>query len=170
MSTRSNFVYLAAAGFVLAVLPIWAKTPHKQIPEKAPESSVTIENTGSTNTTGYQIVVSSGGSASYREVSKLGASPQGLPRVQTMPAELTKKLFTDLAAAGPLASLPVRHGMRSVSFGTATYLTYKGQSSPDLTFPANPQAQALRDDVMAIAQAMHAANNARRPFNYRPLP
>ncbi len=171
MLMHNKFYYLAA-GMVLAALPGWAGPPSKAAPKTAPVETVTIENTGSTNTTGYQIVVSSSGSASYREAGANGTALDNLakPRIQALSKDVTAKLFTDLAAAGPLASLPARHGMRSVSFGTETYVTYKGQRSPDLTFPASPQAQSVRDDVMAITRTLHVANHARFPLSRPILP
>ena len=175
MSTRSNILCLAAAGLILAAMPIWAKPTHhtsKPALKKAAEDTVTIENSGSTNTTGYQITVSSGGSASYLETNTRSTSPENLltPRIQALSKTITTKLFTDLAAAGPLASLPIRHTMQSVSFGTSTFVTYHGQRSPDLTAPASPQAMALREDVIAVAQSLHAANNPRFPLSRPILP
>ena len=171
MLMHNKFYCLAAAGIVLAALPVWAGSPSKTAPKAIPAETATIENSGSTNTTGYQIIVASNGSASYREAAN-GASPpeQPKPRVQALSKSTISKLFADLAAAGPLASLPARHGMRSVSFGTETYVTYKGQRSPDLTFPASPQAQAVHDDVMAITRTLHVANQPRFPLSRPILP
>ena len=124
-------------------------------PKKAAEETAVIENSGSTNTASYQIIVSSRGSASYREI---GAESH----VRTVAKAVTAKLFTDLSAAMPLKALPVRHGMRSASFGTETYITYKGQKSPDLTTPSGPLASALHEDVKAIEAAVHALSHPRR--------
>ena len=75
-----------------------------------------------------------------------------------------KKLFADLNAAMPLTSLPVRHGMRSASFGTETFITYKGQQSPDLTFASDPRTVALKADIDAITKTLHVGNAPRRPI------
>ena len=154
MSARVSVVISITAGLLLAALPLFAKTA----PKKAIEETVTIENSGSTNTAGYKIVVSSRGRASYVES---GAKP----RAQALSLNSTAKLFADVVAAMPLASLPVRHGMRSASFGTNTYVIYRGQRSPDLTLPSGPLARALHDDILEIENALHAGNHLRRPIN-----
>ena len=79
------------------------------------------------------------------------------------------KLFQDLNAAMPLTSLPVRHGMRSASFGTATYITYRGQKSPDLTFASDPRTVALKADIDSITKTLHVGNAPRRPISMRPI-
>ena len=154
MSARVSVVISITAGLLLAALPLFAKTA----PKKAIEETVTIENSGSTNTAGYKIVVSSRGSASYVES---GAKP----RAHALSLNATAKLFADVAAAMPLTALPVRHGMRSASFGTDTYVIYRGQRSPDLTTPTGPRATALYGDILAIEKALHIGNHLRRPFN-----
>ena len=152
MLVRTSVIILGVA-LLLAALPVLAKTT----PKKAADETAVIEKSGSTNTAGYTIIVSSRGSASYAEA---GAKP----RVQALQKENAARLFKALAAAMPLTALPVRHGMRSSSFGTETYITYKGQKSPDLTIPSGPQALALYDDIKAIEAAVHASNHARRPL------
>ena len=154
MSARVSVVISVTAGLLLAALPLFAKTA----PKKAIEETVTIENSGSTNTAGYKIVMSSRGSASYAE-------PGAKPRAQALSLNSTAKLFADVVAAMPLASLPVRHGMRSASFGTDTYVIYRGQRSPDLTLPSGPLARALHDDILEIENVLHAGNHLRRPIN-----
>ena len=109
-----------------------------------------IENTGSTNTKGYKMTVSSS-----------GAIMDG--KALVLPPAMSKKLFRDLAAAMPLTGLPARHGMRSASFGTRTFITYKGQQSPDLTFGGgDARATALKADVDAITQQLGVTNAPRR--------
>ena len=151
MSTRSSLLVFGAAGLILAALPALAKAPRKAKPKAAPAETAVIENTGSTNTNGYRIMVSSTGGAS------LDGKARGLPMA------VNKQLFHDLAAAMPLTDLPARHGMRSASFGTRTFITYKGQRSPDLTFGGDPKATALKADIDAITQALHVGNTPRRP-------
>ncbi len=163
MSTRSRLVMLGAAGLLLAALPVWAKkTP------KAPVEIAVIENTGSTNTAGYMIYVMSNG------IAHVGVLPLATPGYSTaigsvkrsvpLPQAQSRKLFQDLNVAMPLSSLPVRHGMRSASFGTQTYITYKGQRSPDLTFASDPRTAALKADIDSITKALHIGNAPRRPI------
>ena len=69
----------------------------------------------------------------------------------------------------PLNALPVRHGMRSASFGTQTFITYKGQKSPDLTFASDPRTVALRADIDQITKALHVGNAPRHPIVVQPI-
>lgn len=158
MFTRNKLVMLGAAGLLLAALPALAKkTP------KAPVQTATIENTGSTNTTGYQFTVSSDGSTgAISEAAATGATVVHYYKTGTV--KDATKLFRDLNAAMPLNGLPMRHGMRSASFGTQTYITYKGQKSPDLTFASDPRTAALKADIDSITKALHVGNAPRRPI------
>jgi len=162
MSVQSNLLYLSCAGLLLAALPLMAKP----LPTKAVDDTVTIENSGSTNTTGYQIVVDPKGQASYRVTGAQPSAQNDLSKAhaQAIPKELAAKFFKDLSAAGPLSALPVRHGMRSASFGTRTSILYKGQQSPDLTFGGNENANALKADITEIIQTLHVSNTPRRPI------
>jgi len=151
MSTRSSLLVLGAAGLILAALPALAKAPHKAKPKAATVETAVIENTGSTNTKGYHITISSTG----------GATMDG--KALGLPMAMNTQLFHDLAAAMPLSSLPARHGMRSASFGTRTFITYKGQQSPDLTFGGDARASALKADIDAITRELGVSNSPRRP-------
>lgn len=144
-------IMVGAAGLLLAALPVFAKAPQKMKPKATPAETATIENTGSTNTKGYQIIVSSAGSAT------VAGKAMGLSKA------MSTQFFHDLAAAMPLSALPARHGMRSASFGTRTFITYNGQQSPDLTFGGNARAAALKADIDAITGALHIGNTPRRP-------
>jgi hypothetical protein len=118
-------------------------------PKSKPLLVATITNTGSTNTSGSKIDVYSSGTASCQPIYRRRPI-MAIATTDRLPRRMFIKLMHDLNAAMPLSSLPVRHGMRSVSFGTRTYITYKGQSSPDLTFGGNAQVKALLDDIIAI--------------------
>lgn len=159
----------AAAALLLAALPALAKAPHKMKLKAAPSETATIENTGSTNTTGYKITVTQTGNSFHAEAVSTGGDHNGEAGNKEPLRSQVRKLFTDLAVAMPLTSLPAHHGVRSVSFGTTTFITYKGQRSPDLTFGGNPRADALKADVAAITQALHVRSGPRRPFPLRPL-
>lgn len=201
MLMLSKLTLLGAAGLLLAVLPASAQTAKKPLPN-ATEQTAVIDNSGSTNTLGYKIIVtsdeighvpslisshasfdykitmtSSGRTSSFSTLSGHGTSPTGkqittkakaagtlqpygMPELE----EAAEKLFQDLSAAMPLNRLPVRHGMRSVSFGTQTMITYKGQTSPDLTFAADPRTAALKADVDTITKMLHIGNTPKRPI------
>ena len=153
-----RFFTLAAAGLLFAALPAIAKS------KAMPVQTALIENTGSTNTLGYQLQISSDGT-----VAKLFKTAIRVTTVIIKPiaARDAGKLFQDLNTAMPLSALPVRHGMRSASFGTETYITYKGQKSPDLTFASDPRTVALKADIDAITKAAHVGNVLRRPIVIR---
>ncbi len=151
MSTHNRILIAGAAGLLLSALPALAKTPQKAKPKAAPAETAVIENTGSTNTKGYKITVYSGGGA------RMDGKNLGLPMA------MNTKFFQDLAAAMPLSALPARHGMRSASFGTRTFITYKGQQTPDLTFGGDAKAAALKADIDAITRQIGVSNAPRRP-------
>ena len=159
MSKRSKVMVLGTAGLLLVALPALAK------PKPAPIETAVIENTGSTNFMGYVISLSPQGSVQAANTPGYGiVSDLDKSKPATLPKSQIKKLFDDLAAAMPLTSLPVRHGMRSASFGTSTYITYKGQKSPDLTFAADPRTLALKADIEAITRTLHVGAMPRHPF------
>ena len=165
MSRRSRRALAGGLGLLLAVLPVYAKkTP------KAPVQTAVIENTGSTNTLGYHLQVSSDGSITRMYTSNdvpVSSEPYAGPKsVKVKPIALrdASKLFQDLNAAMPLSTLPAGRGMHSVSFGTQTSITYKGQQSPDLTGAFEPRTIALRADIDAITKALHIGNDFRRPI------
>ena len=161
-SSLPRFLALPAALLLLAALPAGAK------PKPAAVQTAVIENTGSTNTLGYQILVFATGSVGYDYKATKPSGPNSITSIyaktSTIPKDRAKKLFQDLAAAMPLTSLPVRHGMRSASFGTQTTITYKGQQSPDLTFASDPRTAALKADIDAITKSLHVGNAPRRPI------
>ncbi len=162
MSTRNNApILLLATGLLLtAALSAGARAPHRHKPattKPTPMQTATIENSGSTNTKGYRIVVSSNGKATVE-----GQAVTALTKIQTT------AFFHDLQAAMPLSSLPAGRGMRSVSFGTSTVVTYRGQTSPDLTFAGDPRAAALKADITAITEALHVRNLPRHPVTPQP--
>lgn len=156
MSTRSLSLILSAAGLLLACLPAGAKS-HNAKPAKPIIRTAVITNSGSTNTTGYEIVISSNGAVRYDG------------RSCHVPVSTAAHLFHDLDAAGPLPDLKVKHGVQSVSFGTHTYITYKHQRSPDLTFGGDAHAMALKADIDAIIKLLHATNTPRHRTAIRQL-
>ena len=159
MSKLSKMAIFGTAGLLLAVLPAGAK------PKAAPVQTAVIENSGSTNTFGYTVTVSlTGNSYHVASVSNNGSicnSETG--NHENLRLEV-KRFFSDLDAAMPLSSLPVRHGMRSASFGTRTTITYKGQQSPDLTFASDPRTTALKADIAAMTSIVHATDMPKRPI------
>ncbi len=148
MSMRSQSLILSAAGLLLACLPAGAK-PYSTKHAPPVVRTAVITNSGSTNTSGYEIVISSSGAVRYDGHS------------HHVPVSTATHFFHDLDAARPLSDLKVKHGVQSVSFGTRTFITYKHQRSPDLTFGGDVHATALKADIDAITKLLHAANAPR---------
>jgi hypothetical protein len=98
--------------------------------------TVTIVNSGSTNTAGFQIVVEKSGEAEYTaRPRRFGFDKNQAPKTiqKTIPKSLAERLYSDVDAARPLASLPPRHCMKSASFGTRLTLQAGDDESPDLS-------------------------------------
>jgi hypothetical protein len=117
----------------------------------SPDNAV-IVNSGSTNSYGYTISVSSDGKASITLQNRGGAAAAA-PKAFTVPAATAARFFSDLAVARKenVATVPC---MKSASFGTSTHVTWQGWTSPDLSCPAKDAVgDALISDVSAIREA-----------------
>lgn len=144
------FAVLAIAGFVAA----------------APLDSAVIVNSGSTNSYGYTIHVSSDGKASVT-LQERGGVPAGTPKSFTVPAATASRFFADLAAARKANTVTVPC-MKSVSFGSTLKITWQGWVSPDLTCPPKDSlGDALIKDVDAIRQA---GGISAMPLHRQPQP
>jgi hypothetical protein len=116
-----------------------------------PKGSAQIVDSGSTNTSGYRIVVQSDGSAaiSVQQVAKQYSTPKAF----AVSKETATRFFADLAAArkGNATTVPC---MKSASFGTTLHVTWQGWTSPDLSCPPKGSlGAALIADVQAIREA-----------------
>jgi hypothetical protein len=128
-----------------------------------PTSAVTIYNPGDADFTGYAIAVEPEGHA---------WSMDGAGRSQSqLPYAVTQALFSDLAAAGPLAQIAARPCTASrENSGTnsqtnpGVYLVWHGQHSPNLQCASDPRADRLLADAVAIARAMYV-----RAYRVRPM-
>ena len=70
----------------------------------------------------------------------------------------------DLKAAGPLNELPVKHCMKSVSFGKSLFIEYNGVRSPDLSCQqTDTRAAALKKDATDVLNAAKS-NSAKPPY------
>lgn len=115
--------------------------------------AIVITNTGSTNTIGYRVQIEADGHAAYSSGEGSGEA--------VLPASMFERLTRDIAQASPLARLEVPPCMKSVSFGTSTFIAQDGDRSPDLTCPATGAASALEDDIAAIVGFLNLHNVAR---------
>jgi hypothetical protein len=132
---------LAALLVCVCALPALAAKPVPYLP--VPHDAAVILNTGSTNALGYRIVVQRNGEAEYIS---------GATRQKTQLSEdLALAFFANLDAAMPLSQLPAMSCMKSVSFGTRTFVWWRGQRSPDVSCPTNSQGMALNASALKIA-------------------
>jgi hypothetical protein len=116
----------------------------------SPDNAV-IVNSGSTNSSGYTIEVSSDGKGSV--TMQPGGGAAGSPKAFTIPNATVARFFSDLAAArkSNAATVPC---MKSASFGTTEHIKWQGWTSPDLSCPPKgPEGDALVSDVEAIREA-----------------
>lgn len=125
-----------------------------------PKGAAVILDSGSTNRSGYRIVVQPDGSAEY-----VTASGRSQDRV---PPALAAKFFADLGHAAPLGDLPRSPCAKSVSFGTSVFVYWNHARSPDLSCPTNVLGAAVFKDAAAIAQSLHLEAAFLRPV-MRPL-
>jgi hypothetical protein len=112
----------------------------------------TIINSGSTNASGYAIVVHAGGSSAFNLQNRAGAV-ESSPKPFSVSTDVATRFFADLKAArdGHAAGVPC---MKSASFGTSTHITWDGWTSPDLDCPpGDPLMAALVKDEQAIRAA-----------------
>jgi hypothetical protein len=113
---------------------------------------VTIEDTGSTNRPGLRVIVDRDGHATVEP--RHGESQQVV-----LPEHLCERFMQHVEAAGPMNELPAVHCIKSVSFGSRTFVEFKGNRSPDLSCPASddPRSVALRKDADEILRAAREA-------------
>jgi len=121
--------------------------------------SVTIVNSGSTNTAGFQIVVGKSGKAVYTSQPRR-TDQRAAPKTttKTIAKSLAARLYKDVAAARPLASLPEPHCMKSASFGTRLTIRLGDDESPDLSCGdgGDPKLAALIQDTDVIVKALRS--------------
>lgn len=117
---------------------------------------VIVEDTGSSNFSGYRMVIEPSGEIDVTahgkdsrnlvyENGKYNASPESV-----------KKLMDDLEAATPLSGLQTMGCAKSASFGTRTYVTYKGETSPDIQCV---KREGFVDDIYTIMGTIPRAQN-----------
>jgi len=140
---------LAAVALAIAALaPALAAAPVPYLP--VPRGAAVLLNTGSTNALGYRVVIQSNGSVEYVQGSSRATAQ--------IPAALASKFYAHLTAAMPLSRLHAAPCMKTTSFGTMTFLWWRGQRSLDVSCPGDAKATALNADAIAIAAALHLGN------------
>jgi hypothetical protein len=143
-SGMRSIVAVVALAFA-AAQPAVAAQPVPYLP--IPKDGAVILDTGSTNTIGYRIVISATGAAEYVQGSNRATA--------RVPSAVAAAFFADLKKGMPLSRLHVAPCMKSASFGTSTYLWWRGQRSPDLSCPGDATVTALSGDIAAVSGALH---------------
>jgi hypothetical protein len=100
-----------------------------------PADSAVIVNSGSTNRAGFRIVVDRSGNAEYTATPRRPNQPSASATPARLPAPdaLVERLYSDLEAAKPLASLPHPRCAKSASFGFRLTIEFGGFETPDLS-------------------------------------
>lgn len=124
------------------------RVPDNQVPEndgppatkkiKQNDILATISQSGSTNASGYKVVIRKDGSATVEAIARNSPLPMQQPRSQPVSREFpaatvdAKKLRLLLKDVGDVSRIPVGGCAKSASFGTRTQITYAGKTSGDL--------------------------------------
>lgn len=120
-------------------------------------AQVTVIDSGSTNVPGVKVTID--GSGQRAMVERKDGSKQEMKLTK----EVCDRILQDVEAAGPLNELPVRHCMKSVSFGKSIFIEYKGVRTPDLSCrQADPHAAALKKDAEEVLSAAPSSNVGKR--------
>ena len=116
--------------------------------------SVTIVNSGSTNTAGYHIVVDQSGKAEYQSQPSAGKAATPKSASKSIPQPLASALYADVEAARPLSGLPSRTCAKSASFGAKLTVRVGAEESPDLSCGdgGNEKLRALIRDTNAVVK------------------
>jgi hypothetical protein len=105
---------------VAGLLWIAAYSPYEQ-------DSAVIVNSGSTNISGFRIVVKRSGEAEYTDTRS------GKTGAHTISEATARRFYEDLEAAKPFSSLPRPRCAKSASFGSVLTIEWGGERTPDLS-------------------------------------
>ena len=124
------------------------------ITQMVPTDAIVVTDTGSTNMIGYRIVIGRNGEAAY-------TSGEGRGSAQ-LPTSVFSKLKYDVVMAQPLSHVRASPNcMKPVSFGDSIFIALGDERSEDLSCPASPKGEALKEDVATIAQFLHVRDVPR---------
>ncbi len=120
-------------------------------------AQITVIDSGSTNVPGMRMTIEQSNRRAIVERKDGSKQPVKLTK------EVCDRILQDVEAAGPLNELPVRHCMKSVSFGKSIFIEYKGVRTPDLSCQqSDPRAAALKKDAQEILSAAPSANALKK--------
>ena len=121
-------------------------TPSTPAPTFSP---ATINDSGSTNTDKFSIVVNANDAVAITQTSH--TTQQVTTRNGTATGASVTQLYADLNANLPVSSLATTTScQKSTSFGTYTTVTYDGSSSQDISCPNSTATQNVFTDVRNI--------------------
>jgi hypothetical protein len=122
-----------------------------------------VTGTMSAKTTDSAVITNSGSTIAMVHGPSASPSPA---KSFTVSASIAKQFFTDLAAARQ-AKTVTEPCMKSASFGSSTYVTWKGWRSGDLSCPpSDASGKSLVNDVEEIRTA---AGVSAVPFRQGPV-
>jgi hypothetical protein len=128
-------------------------------PAPVADGEALIVDSGSTNVAGFRLRVFENGRFFIE---------QGNPAKGRVRSALVRRFFEDLRAAGSLDRLGQAQCAKSASFGSWTRITYRGETSPDISCPSTTAVQALTRDVGALADAAGIKRLPRLSHRRRP--
>lgn len=115
---------------------------------------VIVDNSGSTNFSGYRVIIGPSGQVNVTAHGKISINTVYQDGQYKIPAETAGKLIIDLEAVMPLSGLRSMGCAKSVSFGTSTFVTYKGQTSPDIQCM---KSEEFKKDIAVIMETIPRA-------------
>ena len=138
---------------LIGILVVGCVTDRHSLNAIAAPATILIVNSGSTNTTGYRVNISSNGQATYSSGESWGHA--------SLPRRMFDRFKRDIAAALPLSGLSATSCMKSASFGSSTHVAVGTDHSPDLSCAVSGAALPIQRDVGAIAEFLELRNVAR---------
>jgi len=147
----------AAALVALAAIPTNTQAaPKARGAARAPSDSAYIFNSGGGTLPGYRVYVGANGHLSSVILLRSGRTTGG--RRGTLTPTVARRFFADLAAAGPVGSLPSQPlGVGNAPTDAPTvrvFVRYHGQQSPDLRRSASGAGAKVYQDAKQIVQVL----------------
>jgi hypothetical protein len=105
-----------------------------RLPGSPSGDAATIVDSGSTNRSGFRIVIDQTGAAEMTVVPRGFGARQAPPEAvqRKLPPALVDRFYSSLKSAKPLAALPAEHCAKSASFGSKMTVSFGGEETPDL--------------------------------------
>jgi hypothetical protein len=145
---------LFIAALVLVSIPSAALGDIGPPPLPVPTGGVVIVSPPTGDLIGYRIVVAPSGDAT---------AVDGAGRAQrALPPSVVSALFADVSAAMPLSKLPALACAPTPKAPTPLLVSYRGETTPDVTCANDPKTAALFADAQAVARALYVANYRSR--------